>query len=63
MNHWPTEQLNYVPKDVYFNVISKLLNATDLNEVWLPIRRTSIYGPLLYYWERQSTYICELDKP
>ena len=49
-SEYPTEnlmlQVNY---DTLVSVAKQLQQSVEVSELWLPVHRPSIYGPLLYY--------------
>ncbi len=56
MNEWPAYSMSGVNYDDHFAVISHLQKSVEnLDYVWLPVRRSSVYGPLLYYSINQGT--------
>ncbi|XP_057371180.1 uncharacterized protein LOC130692123 [Daphnia carinata] len=49
MNEWPlndTEAINYT---THHSLVKHLQGAKNDQEMWLPVRRSSVYGPFLYY--------------
>ena len=50
MNDWPTYDMDGVDNIIHHTVISFLKTGEKLKEdVWLPIRRSSIFGHFHYY--------------
>jgi hypothetical protein len=50
MNDWPTHDMLSVDYTTHHSVIAQYQqNEGTPQDMWLPVRRSSIYGPLLYY--------------
>jgi hypothetical protein len=50
MNEWPTHDMESVDYSTHYSVITQYQHSEGkLQDLWLPVRRSSIYGPLLYY--------------
>ena len=57
MNDWPTYNMDGVNHSMYQTVISHLQTGGKLNDAWLPIRRSSVFGHFLYYSFNNGTYL------
>lgn len=49
VSEWPADDMDEVDYDTHFALVNRLQKEEQLGDLWLPIRRVSIYGPLLYY--------------
>lgn len=50
MNEWPSRDMESVDYDIHHSVIAQYQETEGkLQDMWLPVRRSSIYGPLHYY--------------
>ncbi len=50
MNEWPTHDMVSVDYATHYSVIAQYQQTEGTSQdMWLPVRRSSIYGPLLYY--------------
>lgn len=52
MNEWPTHEMASVDYATHHSVITQYQESVEgllQQDLWLPVRRSSIYGPLHYY--------------
>lgn len=49
ISEWPANDMEAVNYTVHHSALTNLQVENGLTEFWLPIRRVSIYGQLLYY--------------
>ena len=50
VSDWPAFDMAGIDYNTHLSVLSQLQAQQNINELWLPTRRLSTYGPLLYYY-------------
>lgn len=50
INEWPLNDLESIDYATHHSVVAHHLQTDrNIQEMWLPVRRASVYGPFLYY--------------
>lgn len=50
MNEWPLNDTEPIDYTTHHSLVAHYLQTEKkFKEIWLPVRRSSVYGPFLYY--------------